>query len=716
MTTDLLRSRIHSGIKWSAAAAYIRWGMRFFVLAILATLIDKREFGLLEIATVIILITQNFSELGIGQAIIWHRGHLADDPDSTDAIAATLNSGFWIVVTLNMTLLVLAFFAAPLVAAYAQEPRATLVIQVLLISTIFGTLTIVPRTQLERDLAFRAAALPEVLPSVASGIVSIILAVMYRNVWALVAGQVVHAAMRFLLYAWAARWIPRMQFDGAVCKELLKFSMPLLGAGLINMMIAIMPTAIIVRMLGLEAVGVYGLAHRVAVLPLFGIIYVIGRVMFPVYTRFQNDLHGMRRGVVEALRLTTVIAAPVCLGIATIIPAAELVVYHGRWWDMPFPLAVLILLTLQRVVGSIAGDVCKATGRPGLTQLFFGVRLVVLVPACLLGGLGWGLNGAVIGVLLANTASLVLEVRKMHERIDLSPWEIFDAVKLPLAAAGLACTAAALVLNSMLLGPTIAGLVVGVGAAAIIYIWLMFTFERPMIWALRAAMFSREKPSGSVAAVAAHEPLRPTPAASDPSAIMGRWFVRHITYPLLGPILKGIDGKGVLEAYGKYGESERWPIERHREEQWRRIQALIRHAHGNCPLHRERFQAIGAEPGDFKSLEDYAKLPPLRREELQTHLARLIAENADPNDYELHSTSGSTGTPLSIAVDKSRLIPIRAMVHRNQDWIGLHFGDRVALLWAGFAERHSARQLSNRIGLWALNQMWESAWDLSDDS
>jgi phenylacetate-CoA ligase len=194
-----------------------------------------------------------------------------------------------------------------------------------------------------------------------------------------------------------------------------------------------------------------------------------------------------------------------------------------------------------------------------------------------------------------------------------------------------------------------------------------------------------------------------------------RWFVRHLTYPLIFPMLRGTDGRVTLRLCEEYTRRERWPLERHREEQWRRIRALLAHAHAHCPFHRRRFEEIGAAPGDFRSLEDFARFPPLRRREIQEHLDDLIAGDFDPRRYELHSTSGSTGTPLRFAADKSRYAAARAMLHRNHRWCGVDLGERHAYLWASFNERMTAQSFRYRLGHWVLNQQFHSAWSLSDE-
>jgi O-antigen/teichoic acid export membrane protein len=475
MSASDLRATAYRGIKWSALAAYAVRFARLIILLILMALLDEGEFGVLGIASIVIVVSQVFCEAGVGQALIWHRGKRRDDP------SVAMDTGFGIVMAMNLTVIALMVVAAPWVAAFFHEPRATAVIRVLLIAMAFSSITIVPRSMLEKDLRFKRTLLPEVLPAIASGCVSIPLALQWHSVWALVAGQLTSATLRLILYTWAAGWRPRGRFDRQVARELLLYAVPLLGVALIGVFVLIIPSGTIGHLLGTESLGVYEIGSRIASFPFFAIIYVVGRVMFPLYTRLRDDRRQMSMAITETMKLIALTAAPLCIGLAVVIPAAELVVFQGKWWALPVPLALMLIRALQRAAGSVVGDALKAIGRPGLLQLVFAIRVAVLLPACVAGAMLWGLNGAVLGTLVSSTLVMGVEAALIHRHIGLAPGPILDAVKVPLIAAGLSGIAANIFLWKGLLGPTTLGLIVGIAAGAVVYALIILRWERPML-------------------------------------------------------------------------------------------------------------------------------------------------------------------------------------------------------------------------------------------
>jgi phenylacetate-CoA ligase len=81
-----------------------------------------------------------------------------------------------------------------------------------------------------------------------------------------------------------------------------------------------------------------------------------------------------------------------------------------------------------------------------------------------------------------------------------------------------------------------------------------------------------------------------------------------------------------------------------------RFAAMVRHCHENVPYYREVMDARRLTPADFRSLEDLQKLPVLEKDTLRTRGADLIVRGL-PVYWQQH-TSGSTGTPVTVSLDR----------------------------------------------------------------
>jgi len=86
----------------------------------------------------------------------------------------------------------------------------------------------------------------------------------------------------------------------------------------------------------------------------------------------------------------------------------------------------------------------------------------------------------------------------------------------------------------------------------------------------------------------------------------------------------------------------------------RKIQALMAWAFERAPFYRERWRAAGLEPGDIKSLEDFATVPTIAKADLRADQAANPPFGSylcvDPSEVvRVHGTSGTSGRPTAFA-------------------------------------------------------------------
>lgn len=83
------------------------------------------------------------------------------------------------------------------------------------------------------------------------------------------------------------------------------------------------------------------------------------------------------------------------------------------------------------------------------------------------------------------------------------------------------------------------------------------------------------------------------------------------------------------------------------------LKKLVRHVYETIPFYKEKFDEAGVKPDDIKTIEDIAKLPFTTKDDLRdTYPYGLLA--CDKKDIvEIHTSSGTTGTPVLAAYTKN---------------------------------------------------------------
>jgi phenylacetate-CoA ligase len=150
---------------------------------------------------------------------------------------------------------------------------------------------------------------------------------------------------------------------------------------------------------------------------------------------------------------------------------------------------------------------------------------------------------------------------------------------------------------------------------------------------------------------------------------------------LLHPLLAKKHGSRHLE-YSKIVEkSQHDPREVIEARQWAAVRRLLKHAYTTVPYYRELFDQIGVIPSDFRSIEDLSWLPVLTKKEIRLQRDRLLSSAFGKSKLFRKTTSGSTGVPLEIYVDRFAKEWKAACTLRSDQWSGWKLGERVAKVW-----------------------------------
>lgn len=111
------------------------------------------------------------------------------------------------------------------------------------------------------------------------------------------------------------------------------------------------------------------------------------------------------------------------------------------------------------------------------------------------------------------------------------------------------------------------------------------------------------------------------------------------------------------------------------------LRTVLDHAYETVPYYRGRFQERGFHPSDLRKLEDLAFLPVLTKADIRENGDRLHSTLFRGQRLLRKKTSGSTGVPLEVVVDRGSVEWKTACTIRSDEWSGWRLGRRVAKVW-----------------------------------
>ena len=184
----------------------------------------------------------------------------------------------------------------------------------------------------------------------------------------------------------------------------------------------------------------------------------------------------------------------------------------------------------------------------------------------------------------------------------------------------------------------------------------------------------------------------------------------------LYPAYEGLRGRATLRHLREYEASQWLSPEQVAHLQWRKLTALVAHCWEQVPFYRERWQAIGFEPGDLKSMQDYARLPVLTKADIRTRFDDLKARSLR-EELLYKATGGSTGEPLRFGYTRESNDRRAAVMWRGYGWTGARLGRRALFLWGGaVGDPGRVAQLKDRLYHAAFNRRMLNSFLMRDDN
>jgi phenylacetate-CoA ligase len=115
--------------------------------------------------------------------------------------------------------------------------------------------------------------------------------------------------------------------------------------------------------------------------------------------------------------------------------------------------------------------------------------------------------------------------------------------------------------------------------------------------------------------------------------------------------------------------------------QEQRLRQLIAHAYDRVPYYRELFDRHGLAPERVRTLADLERVPITTRRTLQAlPLEQIVARGFDPKKLSAHTTSGSSGRPITIRRSRREGWLLDAVRRRAMIGYGLRRGDVKAVI------------------------------------
>jgi O-antigen/teichoic acid export membrane protein len=401
--------KILTGARWAVVLRLIGQAISWLSTIIVVRFISPEDYGLnamLEAPAELLLL---LSTLGLDLALV--RAKTVTERE--------LRSVFGWLLVINSILFVTYFFGATFIAAYFNEPRLELLGRVLACVFLLTPLRVVPNALLDRELKFKLRAFAELIANISASIATLALAIWGAGVWALVIGVMINRVLLTTLLMVLQPWIivPSLSFSAVR-------GMITIGGVMflwISLVLIADKLAILIAgpILGAELLGIFEVTFQFALLPLVKVMPIINPIMFPAFSKFQDQRDVATHYLEKSLGLVALGLFPIMLGTASIAQEFVVTVLGEKWLAVAAPLALLSVAMPFRMTTSFLRPVLNSMGRPDLSLKSVIVALLALLPLITVGAYQ-GVIGLVAAIAITEVIVAFATILLSRAALDIT--------------------------------------------------------------------------------------------------------------------------------------------------------------------------------------------------------------------------------------------------------------------------------------------------------
>src|SRR4051812_17468592 len=411
--TDHLRSELKKRTVRGGAVTMLGQGGKF-ALTLLSNVILYRLAGLTPadngLFTMVITITgvvTLFKDLGLSRATV-QKDHITREETSTL---------FWVNAGIGLLAMIVTMALAPAIAAFYGEPRLLGVTLLLAVGFVFGGTAVQHAALLQRQMQFATIAVVD-LASMLFGIaVGVTFAFLHFGYWSLVFMQLATTIANSLGIWYVCPWRPGRAQRGTDVKSQLKFGGNLAGFNILNYLQRNVDNLIVGKMggpvLGPAALGLYGKAYQLLMLPVNQISTPMSNVAVPALSRLQKEPERYRSYYRKAIEMITCVSMPIVVMLFVLADDLILTLLGPKFSNASIIFRCLVPAAFIGTFNVATGWVYTSLGRTDRQLL-----MAVFVTPITVGGFfvgaslgrdGWGgAQGVALGVAASFSITTVL--------------------------------------------------------------------------------------------------------------------------------------------------------------------------------------------------------------------------------------------------------------------------------------------------------------------
>lgn len=367
-----VKNTVISGTKWTTASTVCTAIVQILRVSILARFLEKSDFGVVAIVTLIFGLVETFGELGFSTAIMHKK----------DINEKEFSSLFWMQLFLFVGIFLVSSLFSGVISDSYGEPALMHALPVALTGLIFFAIGKLYDTVLQKQFQFKVIALRNIIAAMISLGIAVLLAILGAGLYSLILSTLLQT---LIVNVWNfvvgyKHYKIRLYFNFKEVLPLIKIGIYQTGTQIIDYLASRLDILLIGKFLGSEMLGVYNLAKDLLVRVFVLINTIANKVALPVFSHMQDDNQQLRDNYCRMIKILSFVTLPVLTMIGALSSPLVMILYGSKFADVVPLMTLLSIAYLFSCIGNPVGNIITAKGRTDISFIYTIIRMSISLP------------------------------------------------------------------------------------------------------------------------------------------------------------------------------------------------------------------------------------------------------------------------------------------------------------------------------------------------
>lgn len=321
MANSELKAKTAKGLFWGGLGNGIQQVLTLCFGIFLARLLDPKDYGMVGMLAIFSAVAGVLLDGGFAAAII----------NKQDAKSEDYNAVFWFNVAMGVSLYLILFFCAPLIAGFFHTPALVPLARFVFLGFLVGCTGTVHGAIIVKRLMIKQKIVISSIALLVSGVVGVLMAFNGMAYWGIATQTLLYLVILTALTWYISPWRPQFQFRFKPLREMLPFSIKIALTNVFNQVNLNILSTLLGKFYTVKEVGYYVQGNKWMLMGSNFVTSMENSVAQPVMATMASEIDRQRNAFRKMLRFISFVAFPAMLGLALIAPELITITITAKW-------------------------------------------------------------------------------------------------------------------------------------------------------------------------------------------------------------------------------------------------------------------------------------------------------------------------------------------------------------------------------------------------